>query len=283
MRHHRNSSGFTLVELLVTIGIIALLISLLLPALSSVRRRGRELTCASHQRELGVMIVQRSLAHDGYAQPVGTLVVLNGGQPADLPVRLWDASRTRYTYSDLSLFEQSDGLTQALLSFDDDLRRFNGGDGSTDGLFLCPEGRPEPGPQMFRYQLAADQLLLLGNPVATDFALNECVLGFGAAQNEPRRLRGHLSRVRGASRTVLLGDSDEVGGSSPLQTWQANVGVAGGPVALGEVPAGGAGVVPSAPVIGRHRGRANLLFVDGHAGGFAATPGGLAEPLLVAE
>src|SRR5688572_32715149 len=53
---HSRPSGFTLVELLVVIGIVALLISMLMPVLGAARRAGNSVRCASNLRQVGLAI-----------------------------------------------------------------------------------------------------------------------------------------------------------------------------------------------------------------------------------
>ena len=59
-------SGFTLLEVLVVVAIIALLISILLPSLRHAREQARELTCASQEAQFGRGFYAYATANKGY-------------------------------------------------------------------------------------------------------------------------------------------------------------------------------------------------------------------------
>jgi prepilin-type N-terminal cleavage/methylation domain-containing protein len=82
--HMKKKNGFTLVELLVVIGIIALLISILLPSLNTARERASRIKCLAQLRQLGQLVFIYAANNKGHI-PIGAMALnANGGQTANL-------------------------------------------------------------------------------------------------------------------------------------------------------------------------------------------------------
>lgn len=82
IRQRRKSlsiSRFTLIELLVVIAIIAILASMLMPALATAMGMGRETVCKNNQKQIGLAFILYGEDYDNYSPP--SYVIYYGGRP----------------------------------------------------------------------------------------------------------------------------------------------------------------------------------------------------------
>jgi prepilin-type N-terminal cleavage/methylation domain-containing protein/prepilin-type processing-associated H-X9-DG protein len=99
-RHLRSiRKAFTLVELLVVIGVIAVLIALLMPALSGARDAANRAKCLSNLRSILQAAHMHAQEHRGYMPIAGSQVPTHLGVTAT-PEGLVDRERKKYMYFD---------------------------------------------------------------------------------------------------------------------------------------------------------------------------------------
>ncbi len=300
--HNGLRSAFTLAELLVVIGVVAVLLALLMPALSYARASARTTVCASQQRQLLAAHVLQAQDHHGFAQLAGVVDVGNGlAGYGSLPAALHDSRRSRYAYvrlearTSMPTLETLAPYPATLLPYLGaqnvrlDEGYLNGVDGPVSQehavtLLQCPSVEATASANLPSVEVRIDDVAYLrGWAVRFDYALNAGLLGYHhESRYEPRRLRGNLARVADSAQVVLLGDAWSRTPRGNTFTWTPSL---DGTVRTTLANVADGSDLAFGPTLDaeRHSGQGNFGFVDGHSETRSITADALRDVVLANE
>ncbi len=278
---HRRA--FTLVELLTVIGIIAILIGLLMPAMIRARAAAKSLACQSNLRQIFAASYQRSIEHRGYVQPAGSVNAIMDVSPNGLD----DSEEKRYLYYDDNGMRRPAPLQAAIAPYLGNKKvRLDSPDnlladidqGIVKKMFTCPaQMEPVPGTIM----IAGGGWF--GPLIPSSYAVNEGLFGY---ELSPHRLRANLGKAHPASEMVFMTDG--------LPRTEFGYGFIAwfpfpdGRSTLADTYTNGNGTMTcgtrSQFDLQRHpQYRMNVLFCDGHAEALAINERDLARAILLPE
>lgn len=271
-------AGFSLVELLVIIGIIAVLVSILMPAMSAARERANQIKCLATLRGISQAAELHILHHHGFCPAAGHHWDLIGGQLD--PAGLGDSQATRYTYyMDAGIrrpvpitvaFAIEMGIdirTDSRQHLEEDLKRKD-----LQDRFHCPS---QFNPMRGLSQIGPGWISPLEY---SSYIFNEALMGrreFQPDRSDP--IQGNIVQVRHPSQVFLAADGRPRGGKEGEVIVIPN---ANDHETLGtfvELTTWGPEFARGHMDYVRHGYRMNVIFCDGHAETIYMTDGGLQQ------